>query len=62
MYQICTVFMGSEIGLPVGVIKGRVQHPVPYPGDANITAHARHFALHLGQLPAAGPATRWNYN
>ncbi len=62
MYKKFTELMGSEIGLPVGVIKCRVQHPVPYPGDADITAHARHFTFHLGELPAAGPEKCGKYN
>jgi hypothetical protein len=60
MYQKCIT--ESAVRLPVGVIKGRIQHPVPYPGDADITAHARDFALHLGQLPATGPAKCGKYN
>ena len=39
--------------LPVGVIKGSIQHSVPDPRHSHIRAHPRHLRLCLGELPAA---------
>ena len=53
--KLFTTSDGSFIFLvPVRVIKGRIQHSVPYSGNPNIRTHSWHLAFGFRQLPTTG--------